>query len=117
LFKILHYFEQIAMENFSEATVGYRQNKEAAEKWVQLFNTPYFNVTSVSVAYPFLMTNKIEVDILVSKCLRRCHYSPLMYQNFINIVQYLRNFVDQTEKHKTHWMTKLTENTFEDQTD
>ncbi|KAK2413712.1 NAD-dependent glycerol-3-phosphate dehydrogenase family protein [Trifolium repens] len=38
---------EIAMENFSEATVGYRQNKEAAEKWVQLFNTPYFNVTSV----------------------------------------------------------------------
>ncbi|XP_004516127.1 glycerol-3-phosphate dehydrogenase [NAD(+)]-like [Cicer arietinum] len=38
---------EIAMEKFSEATVGYSQNKEAAEKWVQLFNTPYFNVTSV----------------------------------------------------------------------
>lgn len=38
---------QIALEKFSEATVGYRQNKEAAETWVQLFNTPYFNVKAV----------------------------------------------------------------------
>ncbi|KAF7819490.1 glycerol-3-phosphate dehydrogenase [NAD(+)] [Senna tora] len=38
---------EIAQEKFSEATVGYRQNREAAEKWVQLFNTPYFNVTAV----------------------------------------------------------------------
>lgn len=36
------------MQKFSEATIGYRENKEAAERWVQLFNTPYFNVTSVS---------------------------------------------------------------------
>ncbi|GAU29008.1 hypothetical protein TSUD_165260 [Trifolium subterraneum] len=40
---------EIAMENFSEATVGYRQNKEAADKWVQLFDTPYFNVTSAAI--------------------------------------------------------------------
>ncbi|KAI9072500.1 hypothetical protein K1719_045509 [Acacia pycnantha] len=38
---------EIGQEKFSEATVGYRQNKGAAESWVQLFNTPYFNVTSV----------------------------------------------------------------------
>jgi hypothetical protein len=60
LFKILLYFEQIAMENFSEATVGYRQNKEAAEKWVQLFNTPYFNVTSVSAKYLFIIVSKLH---------------------------------------------------------
>ncbi|KAK7395765.1 hypothetical protein VNO78_16334 [Psophocarpus tetragonolobus] len=38
---------EIAMEQFSEATVGYSQNKLAAERWVHLFNTPYFNVTAV----------------------------------------------------------------------
>lgn len=39
---------QIAVEKFSEATVGYRENmREIAEKWVQLFTTPYFVVTPV----------------------------------------------------------------------
>ncbi|CAK9180446.1 unnamed protein product [Ilex paraguariensis] len=38
---------EIAVEKFSEATVGYRQNKEIAEKWVRLFSTPYFMVTAV----------------------------------------------------------------------
>ncbi|GFP94096.1 glycerol-3-phosphate dehydrogenase [NAD(+)] [Phtheirospermum japonicum] len=38
---------EIAVEKFSEATVGYRKNKEIAEKWVQLFNTSYFNVSAV----------------------------------------------------------------------
>ncbi|KAK7844835.1 glycerol-3-phosphate dehydrogenase [nad(+)] [Quercus suber] len=38
---------EIAVEKFSEATVGYRENREIAEKWVQLFNTPYFLVTAV----------------------------------------------------------------------
>ncbi|CAI0456521.1 unnamed protein product [Linum tenue] len=38
---------EIAVEKFSEATVGYRENREIAEKWVQLFNTPYFMVTAV----------------------------------------------------------------------
>ncbi|XP_020961323.1 glycerol-3-phosphate dehydrogenase [NAD(+)] 1, chloroplastic-like [Arachis ipaensis] len=37
----------IALEKFSEATVGYSKNKEAAEKWVQLFGTPYFIVSAV----------------------------------------------------------------------
>lgn len=41
---------QIAVEKFSEATVGYRENREIAEKWVQLFSTPYFMVTAVSAA-------------------------------------------------------------------
>lgn len=41
---------QIAVEKFSEATVGYRDNREIAEKWVQLFSTPYFMVTAVSAA-------------------------------------------------------------------
>ncbi|KAH9742636.1 glycerol-3-phosphate dehydrogenase (NAD(+)) 1 [Citrus sinensis] len=38
---------KIAVEKFSEATVGYRDNREIAEKWVQLFSTPYFMVTAV----------------------------------------------------------------------
>ncbi|KAG9141992.1 hypothetical protein Leryth_009344 [Lithospermum erythrorhizon] len=38
---------EIAEEKFSEATVGYRENKKTAEKWVQLFNTPFFSVSPV----------------------------------------------------------------------
>ncbi|KAK6153112.1 hypothetical protein DH2020_012751 [Rehmannia glutinosa] len=38
---------EIALEKFSEATVGYRKNKEIAEKWVQLFNTSYFMVSAI----------------------------------------------------------------------
>ncbi|KAK1568092.1 hypothetical protein Q3G72_020473 [Acer saccharum] len=38
---------EIALEKLSEATVGYRENKDIAEKWVQLFTTPYFIVTAV----------------------------------------------------------------------
>ncbi|KAJ0051628.1 hypothetical protein Pint_02864 [Pistacia integerrima] len=38
---------QIAVEKFSEATVGYRENIEIAEQWVKLFSTPYFIVTAV----------------------------------------------------------------------
>ncbi|PIN17803.1 Glycerol-3-phosphate dehydrogenase/dihydroxyacetone 3-phosphate reductase [Handroanthus impetiginosus] len=38
---------EIAVEKFSEATVGYRKNKEIADKWVQLFNTSYFMVSPV----------------------------------------------------------------------
>ena len=52
------------MEKFSEATVGYRQNKEAAERWVQLFSTPYFIVTAVSLAHPFLTGNKLGKNLL-----------------------------------------------------
>lgn len=38
---------EIAVEKFSEATVGYKGNKQIAETWVQLFSTPYFLVTAV----------------------------------------------------------------------
>ncbi|CAM8965335.1 unnamed protein product [Rhodiola kirilowii] len=38
---------EIADGKFSEATVGYRDNKEIAEEWVRLFNTPYFMVSAV----------------------------------------------------------------------
>ncbi|CAI9752612.1 unnamed protein product [Fraxinus pennsylvanica] len=38
---------EIAVEKFSEATVGYRKHKEIAEKWVHLFNTSYFMVSAV----------------------------------------------------------------------
>ncbi|KAJ4904392.1 hypothetical protein Rs2_18343 [Raphanus sativus] len=38
---------EIVVEKFSEATVGYRESKEIADTWVQLFSTPYFMVTPV----------------------------------------------------------------------
>ncbi|KAH6774384.1 NAD-dependent glycerol-3-phosphate dehydrogenase family protein [Perilla frutescens var. hirtella] len=38
---------EIALEKFSEATVGYRKSKETADKWVQLFNTSYFMVSPI----------------------------------------------------------------------
>ncbi|XP_076910734.1 glycerol-3-phosphate dehydrogenase [NAD(+)]-like [Bidens hawaiensis] len=37
---------EIAVEKFSEATVGYRGNREIAENWVKLFTTPYFAVSA-----------------------------------------------------------------------
>ncbi|PIA30335.1 hypothetical protein AQUCO_05600044v1 [Aquilegia coerulea] len=37
----------IAQEKFSEATVGYREDREVAQRWVQLFGTPYFHVSAV----------------------------------------------------------------------
>ncbi|ESQ46907.1 hypothetical protein EUTSA_v10027824mg [Eutrema salsugineum] len=39
--------KEIAEEKFSEATVGYRESREIADTWVQLFSTPYFIVTPV----------------------------------------------------------------------
>lgn len=50
---------QIAVEKFSEATVGYRDNKEIAEKWVQLFNTNYFMVSAVSTINMLLSVKHI----------------------------------------------------------
>ncbi|XP_039016802.1 glycerol-3-phosphate dehydrogenase [NAD(+)]-like [Hibiscus syriacus] len=38
---------EIAVEKFSEATVGYRDKRDIAEQWVRLFCTPYFIVTPV----------------------------------------------------------------------
>ncbi|XP_043724527.1 glycerol-3-phosphate dehydrogenase [NAD(+)] [Telopea speciosissima] len=38
---------EIAMEKLSEATIGYKENKDMANRWVQLFTTPYFLVTAV----------------------------------------------------------------------
>lgn len=60
---------QIAVEKFSEATVGYRGNRQIAEKWVQLFSTPYFLVTAVSAVHTLF----------------RCtHIVPLININFVN---------------------------------
>ncbi|RZC60084.1 hypothetical protein C5167_021844 [Papaver somniferum] len=39
--------DEIAMEKFSEATIGYREDKEVAQRWVQIFGTPYFRVSAV----------------------------------------------------------------------
>lgn len=49
--KTRSYTMQIAVEKFSEATVGHRGNRKIAEKWVQLFSTPYFIVTAVSAVH------------------------------------------------------------------
>ncbi|TVU37036.1 hypothetical protein EJB05_19019 [Eragrostis curvula] len=38
---------EIAVEKFSEATIGYRKDKEAATRWAKLFTTPYFLVSVV----------------------------------------------------------------------
>lgn len=40
------------MEKFCEATVGHRGDKEIAERWVQLFSTPYFLVSAVRPPFP-----------------------------------------------------------------
>jgi glycerol-3-phosphate dehydrogenase (NAD+) len=39
---------QIAVEKFSEATIGYKKDKEVATRWAKLFTTPYFLVSVVS---------------------------------------------------------------------
>ncbi|OEL12874.1 hypothetical protein BAE44_0026112, partial [Dichanthelium oligosanthes] len=36
---------EIAVEKFSEATIGYRKDKEVATRWAKLFTTPYFLVS------------------------------------------------------------------------
>ncbi|KAK1400797.1 Glycerol-3-phosphate dehydrogenase [NAD(+)] [Heracleum sosnowskyi] len=41
---------EIAKEQFSEATVGYAENKSLVDEWVRLFNTNYFLVSAVNVA-------------------------------------------------------------------
>uniref|UniRef100_A0A803MUK8 Glycerol-3-phosphate dehydrogenase [NAD(+)] n=1 Tax=Chenopodium quinoa TaxID=63459 RepID=A0A803MUK8_CHEQI len=38
---------EIAEEKFSEATLGYSENKEVADRWARLFATPYFAVTTI----------------------------------------------------------------------
>lgn len=38
---------EIAVEKFSEATIGYRQDKDIAQTWARLFTTPYFLVSAV----------------------------------------------------------------------
>ncbi|THU46155.1 hypothetical protein C4D60_Mb09t01970 [Musa balbisiana] len=39
----------IAVEKFSEATIGYRQDKEVAQTWARLFCTPYFLVSVAAI--------------------------------------------------------------------
>uniref|UniRef100_A0A0D9YKP0 Glycerol-3-phosphate dehydrogenase [NAD(+)] n=1 Tax=Oryza glumipatula TaxID=40148 RepID=A0A0D9YKP0_9ORYZ len=38
---------EIAVEKFSEATIGYKKDKEVATRWAKLFATPYFLVSVV----------------------------------------------------------------------
>lgn len=38
---------EIAVEKFSEATIGYKKDKEVATRWAKLFTTPYFLVSVV----------------------------------------------------------------------
>lgn len=62
-------FVQIAVEKFSEATVGYRLNREVAERWVQLFYTHYFIVTAVSASHS-LINEKQTRKYLLSHVIR-----------------------------------------------
>ncbi|XP_024396515.1 glycerol-3-phosphate dehydrogenase [NAD(+)] isoform X2 [Physcomitrium patens] len=38
---------EVAMEQFSEATVGYKADTSIAKSWVQAFATPYFHVAAI----------------------------------------------------------------------
>ncbi|KAL3683270.1 hypothetical protein R1sor_001292 [Riccia sorocarpa] len=38
---------EVAAEKFSEATIGYKDDKQTADKWVKVFGAPYFRVTSI----------------------------------------------------------------------
>uniref|UniRef100_A0A0D9VAU5 Glycerol-3-phosphate dehydrogenase [NAD(+)] n=1 Tax=Leersia perrieri TaxID=77586 RepID=A0A0D9VAU5_9ORYZ len=38
---------EIAVEKFSEATIGYKKDKEVATRWAKLFTTPYFLVEDI----------------------------------------------------------------------
>ena len=71
---------EIAVEKLSEATVGYRENKEIAEKWVQLFTTPYFIVTAVSATNMLLFFGKIRLYELVDCSIAA---TGIVYSNFI----------------------------------
>lgn len=69
---------QIAVEKFSEATVGYRENmREIAEKWVQLFSTPYFVVTPVSTVHYhiYLIQQSLPISIMNSLILFHANIS------------------------------------------
>lgn len=71
---------QIAVEKFSEATVGYRKNKEMAAKWVQLFNTPYFMVSAVSEIFELI--TEFQKENPLPKCrINRCKMSKEL--NFV----------------------------------
>lgn len=64
---------QIAVEKFSEATVGYRDNREIAEQWVQLFSTPYFMVTPVSTIIVLFLSISIKfMDLFTVATLDNC---------------------------------------------
>ncbi|KMZ57323.1 Glycerol-3-phosphate dehydrogenase (NAD(P)(+)) [Zostera marina] len=39
--------QEIGMKRFSEATIGYNQDKKVARRWVELFTTDYFIVSAV----------------------------------------------------------------------
>jgi hypothetical protein len=60
---------QIAVEKFSEATIGYRKDKEVTSRWAKLFTTPYFLVSVVSSSTITSEINKLnrgeQLQILV----------------------------------------------------
>ncbi|KAK8676312.1 hypothetical protein V6N13_034363 [Hibiscus sabdariffa] len=80
---------EIAKEKFSEATVGYRDNRESAEQWVQLFSTPYFMVTPVQDAEGVELCGTLEnvvaiatgglcCNILLSSLYVACEPTPIL---------------------------------------
>jgi hypothetical protein len=57
----LFHLIQIAEEKLSEATIGYREDKEVANRWARLFATPYFLVSIVSF---FLKKNSLQLKMI-----------------------------------------------------
>ncbi|GAB2229685.1 hypothetical protein Droror1_Dr00013936 [Drosera rotundifolia] len=39
--------DEIAMEQFSEATIGFKESEDVVDRWAGLFSTPYFSVSCV----------------------------------------------------------------------
>lgn len=56
---------QIAVEKFSEATIGYRKDKEVANRWAKLFTTSYFLVSVVSFPTVSLCINEVDDKLCV----------------------------------------------------
>lgn len=51
----------------SEATIGYTEDKEVANRWSQLFTTPYFLVSVVSFLFSFAIKKRKKKNDLQKK--------------------------------------------------
>ncbi|XLR69665.1 hypothetical protein S83_020337 [Arachis hypogaea] len=90
---------EIALEKFSEATVGYSKNKEAAEKWVQLFGTPYFIVSAVQDVEGVEMCGTLKNIVAIAAGLLHNIHNLIVVSSFTfyKMTQILVGFVDGME--------------------